>query len=331
MLRWIKGLLGAEEARSAAPSSPPEPGDRAVRGTVSSLLVSFCNVGWGEGPFLALVDVRDGGVRWVKPEGKPGVLSTGVTGLCRYGDLVCAIFQGSNTGGDKPPPSFALLDPEDWRVLSWAALPARPHSVCTDGESLYFGITSRDSIYRAGYSVDGWTVEHFWTLPGSSGKKDQNHLNAVAFVGGRLCASAFGPRPARDWNQAEHGFILNVERGERLSPESVYHPHSLLEVSGVSWTCESKNNQLLSVEGQRLRIPSSSYLRGLAADDDYFYAGSSKRRVVSQSTGRLIPGAPEEMWGICQVYRVPRDGSSEPEVVVDFSGRRTEIYDILPL
>jgi hypothetical protein len=112
--------------------------------------------------------------------------------------------------------------------------------------------------------------------------------------------------------------------------EGVYHPHSFLVDRGEVWTCESKTNKLRSLKGKELFISSSSYLRGLAANEECFYVGSSKRRVISESTGKPVRGVGTERRGTCALYRLDRK-TGKLETLVDFSQERNEIYDILPL
>lgn len=140
--------------------------------------------------------------------------------------------------------------------------------------------------------------------------------------------SGFERRESDDWDSATLGFLYNVDKGEYLMRD-INHPHSLLRAAGTVWTCESRENRLISMKGDELDLP-SSYLRGLATDGRRFYVGSSKRRVVSKSTGKTNPGVAGGMRGDCCVYEM-RKGSWKPRVLIDFSDVRSEIYDLLLL
>lgn len=67
--------------------------------------------------------------------------------------------------------------------------------------------------------------------------------------------------------------------------------------------------------------------RELAVDGECLYVDSSKRRVVSKSTGRVSWEAPEYE-GTCCVYRVDRE-TGDVETLVDFSETRNEIFELL--
>jgi hypothetical protein len=229
--------------------------------------------------------------------------------------------------GGRSDSRFAILDPErEFEPVSFGELPSDPHSVTTDGENLYFAISSTDSIYRAHSGKKGWEVSRFWTLPGSTGDRDENHVNAVAFVGNNLCVSGFERKEDDDWRSAERGFIFDVT-ADRYLIQGISHPHSLLFADGEVLSCESKKNRVVSLDGEVAAFP-STYLRGLFVDSGYLYTASSKRRKFSKSGADET--ARREYEGVCCVYRVRKDGGAI-RTMVDFSGRRNEIYDILPL
>lgn len=292
-----------------------------------SFLVSFCNVRDYEKPVLALVTAHRGkkaAVRWIRMDGIPPL--GGATGLCRWRDLVCVVHQR----GLKIPPGFVIVDPRrGFRVVSRGRLPAGPHSVCVKGDDLYFVVSGRDSIYRARPQGEGWEVARHWTFPGSSGERDENHLNAVTLIDGRLCISGFGTKASEQWTSARRGFVYDVDAG-RFVWEGIHHPHSLLAGPDTIWVCESAENVLLSRDGVRVEVP-STYLRGLARVNGDSYVGSSRRRLVSDSTGARTGGAPDgDYAGNCCVYRIVGD-ERKLELVVDLSEERHEIYDILPV
>jgi hypothetical protein len=295
----------------------------------STLLVTFCNVRDRSKPVLATIDLRgeDPGVRWIEP--KVGEFVRGATGLCFWNDLVCVAHQGA----PGVPHGFVLLNPESGFKRVYEGTLPRPagvHSVCSRDDDLYFVASGKDSIYRATLdrSSGEWSCSLYWTFPDSSGEADENHLNAIECVGGELYVSGFGKKEGDQWPSATHGFVLNIDRDEYFMAD-VYHPHSLLGDSGQLWTCESARNRLLSNNGEVYELP-PGYIRGLAISGENAYVGSSKRRRVSESTGVVNRRNPKEFEGTCCVYKLGK-GSSKPELLVNFSDIRNEIYEIMLL
>ena len=308
-------------------------GDAELRGSNSrrrgdsTLLASFCNVRDESKPVIAAIDLTKASpeVRWIEIKGDAFV--RGATGLCFWNDLVCVAHQGA----PREPHGFVLLDPDsDFEQVHEGTLPqpAGVHSVCSRDGALYFVTTRRDSVYRATLdeSSGEWNCSPYWTFPRSSGEEDENHLNAIEAVGGHLYVSGFGHKKTDQWPSATQGFVYDIDREEYVM-KGIYHPHSLLKDSGVVWTCESARNRLVSDAGEEMGLP-SGYIRGLAVSEDSFYVGSSKRRKISESTGVVNRRAPGEYEGSCCIYRI-RKGSDEPEVLVDFSGVRNEIYEMV--
>lgn len=301
--------------------------DRIFTGEAGSFLVSFCNVRDEVAPLLALVTLVRGGnkVRWVEVSRKPR--PEGITGLCYHGDKICVTHQDGF--GPTKPAGTALLAPErSLESTPESFLPPDPHSVCSDGEALYFAVTSQDSIYKAVYEEGSreWKVGRYWTLPGSTGTRDRNHINGIGFFGGNLCVSGFEQTLTPRWELSTQGFVYDADASEYVM-RGINHPHSLLAEDRKVWTCESRTNRLLSSEGEVYEFP-STYLRGLSMDDRYIYAGSSKKRLFSKS--RDGHRAERRYEGSCALYRADRE-TLRTELVADFSEWCNEIYDILPL
>jgi hypothetical protein len=278
-------------------------------------------------PVIAAIDLTKSSpeVRWIEIKGDAFV--RGATGLCFWNDLVCVAHQGAPRG----PHGFVLLNPDsDFEQVHEGTLPhpAGVHSVCSREGALYFVTTRRDGVYRATLdeSSGEWNCSPYWTFPRSSGEEDENHLNAIDSVGGHLYVSGFGHKRNDQWPSATQGFVYDIDREEYVT-KGIYHPHSLLKDSGVIWTCESARNRLISDAGEEKGLP-SGYIRGLAISEDSFYVGSSKRRKISESTGVVNRRTPGEYEGNCCIYRIWND-SDEPEVLVDFSGVRNEIYEMV--
>lgn len=293
-----------------------------------TLLVSFCNVKDRNKPVLASMDFQAGDspeVRWLGLKGKN--VPRGTTGMCYWNDLVCVVHQQQGVG---LPPGFVLLDPkQDFREVASGSLPLRsdPHAVCAWEGELYFALSGRDSVYRAALDEQSgeWEVSPPWTFPVSSGEEDERHINVIDLVGGEICVSGFGRKEGEMWPTARGGFVYNVDRDEYVT-KGIYHPHSLLGDAGTLWICESPNRRVRSGDGEEYDFP-PGYIRGLVVEEEFLYVGSSKRRVVSKSTGRVSREAPEYE-GTCCVYRVDRE-TGDVETLVDFSETRNEIFELL--
>lgn len=323
----IQRLSSASWERQTSDRAP----DRVARGTTSIFLVSFCNIKDREKPCLAVV-TADGDIRWL--ESSAGLAPAGATGLAFWRGLVCVCVQGGTNRS-----RFVLLNRKrDFArargpVGEGAPLPAGPHSVDSDGEDLYFAMTGVSSIYRASYdeSERRWKTSQAWTMPGAAGNRDENHLNALTFVGGDPYVSAFHHRQVDDWSTADEGVIYDVKRG-RYVIKNLKQPHSLLARDRTLWTCDSRGNRLLSDQGDEIAFP-STYLRGLFFDDSYVYAASSKLRKFSMSQG-ATPRQRRTYEGTCAIYRaavLAEGGWGKLEMLADFSEQRDEIYDLLPL
>lgn len=291
----------------------------------TTMLVSFCNVRDRSKPLVAAVDLNaeTSEVRWI--EVKRRAVPLGATGMCFWNGLVCVAHQQE---GPRRPPGFVLLDPDSgFEQVGAGTLPMRsnPHSVCFRDGDLYFVLTGMDAVYRASFDErsNEWESEPYWTFPGSSG--NENHLNSIDLVDGELCISGFGRMEGDLWAHAKGGFIYNVDREEYVTRD-IYHPHSLLEDSGEVWLVESPRRSVRSDRGEEYGFP-PGYIRGLAVGDGSVYAGSSRFRAVSESTGRRNE---LEYKGVCCVYRVDRE-SVEKEVLVDLSEERNEIFELLLL
>ena len=294
----------------------------------SSLVVSFCNVKDRGKLVVATVDLREKAsrVRWL--EIKKDAFLRGATGLCYWQDMICVAHQG----GPKTPPGFVILNPDqNYEKVHEGTLPPAcgVHSVCAgSGGELYFVASRMDSVYRAAFDVRSreWIVDLYWIFPGSSGDEDEKHLNAIEIINDDLCVSGFGNKEADVWLSAKNGFVYNIERAEYLVKD-IYHPHSLLQDAGATWISESSRSRVLSSAGDEIAFP-LGYIRGLTMDYEHLYAGASKRRRVSESTGIVNPQVHGDFEGVCCVYRVDRT-FGKSEILVDFSGVRNEIFELL--
>ena len=126
------------------------------------------------------------------------------------------------------------------------------------------------------------------------------------------------------WASAKRGFVYDIDRAEYIMHD-INHPHSQLEDSLTVWTCETRGSRILSSNGDEYRIPSDRKwrVRGLTINEDYFYVGVSKSRLGSSSKGTL-----KGYEGTCRIYRLAK-GSEEPELLIDLSEVRNEIYELM--
>lgn len=294
----------------------------------STLLVSFCNTGEA-GHSVASVDLE---ARRPKPawiEIRAGARLRGGRGLCFWRDLVCVAHQPGPRAGIAP--GFVLLDPAAGMAeVGRGDLPATPHSVCERDDHLYFTVSDEDSVYRASPAggPEVWGVSRHWTLPGSSGTADENHVNAIELVDGSLCVSATGrkERGSKLWASAKRGFVYDIEAETHLMRD-LRQPHSLLEDDGRAWTCETRRSRVVSTLGDEYRLPGCENwrVRGLAINEDHLYVGISKNRLGSKSAGTL-----RGYEGTCRVFRFAR-GRPEPQLLFDFSATHDEIYELMLL
>lgn len=291
----------------------------------SLLLVSFCNTEGYEPP-VAVIDLQahELSARFLKIRRRMLRLP-GARGLCLLDGLVCVGHEGRQLAG----PGFVLLDPaRDFKKVGGGKLPSLPHSACSRDGDLFFTLSREDSVYRAsrGERSGRWEATRIWTFPGSGGDRDENHVNAVELVEGRLCISAAGKRErgSKLWASAKRGFVWDIERGQPVMHD-LKHPHSLLEVGGEPWTCETRSARIVSSLGDQHEFPggAETLARGLAVNDRYFYVGVSKLRIGSKTLGTF-----ERYQGSCLIYRVDRR-TREHEVLVDLSEQRNEIYELL--
>lgn len=296
----------------------------------SVLLVSFCNVKDAEKPAIAIVNLESDGpeFRWVEFDN--GVSLRGATGLCYWNDLVCVAVQGGARlqGKSRVPLSFILLEPASgFKQVGEGVLPLDPppdtHSVCFRDGQLYFALSGRDSIYKAWFEDRSrkWETSLYWTFPGSSGIADENHVNGIECIEGSLCVSGLGKKEAGLWASTKKGFVYDIERSKYII-DGLHHPHSLLEAYGTLWTCESTKRKLVSRDGWEYELP-AGYVRGLAASEETFYVGASKRRIGSKSSGDL-----KNYEGVCCIYKISR-ASGELQMLIDFSEFRNEIYEMM--
>lgn len=298
------------------------------------ILISFCNVTTGA-PSLALFDIAGGGVHVLRvPAELAAQDPRGIAVSDRY--VFVATGRPKSTGrasrGSAGPSGLFVLDRNDLSLIS--------SHVCknvVDAHSLYAGdgelvvtSTGTDELVRMplrGPDVIGEEV--LWRPDPAGPRADVHHLNALCSWHGKLVVSGFGRKVGQLWNSAADGFIADVASGERLAT-GIGHPHSLIELDDTLAYCESATATIRLLGNVNVReVP--GYARGLCRVGDRLFAGTSKGRRTSKSTGALTnrgdPGTPA---GHCSLVQL-RLGSLEIERVVDLDLLSWEIYDLQPI
>lgn len=178
-------------------------------------------------------------------------------------------------------------------------LPSRlTHSIAFDGPSLVVVDTGRGRLWRrtAGHWQVVWADGYGW---------DEQHLNSVLVTADRTLVSGFGPGWAK-------GFVHDVTADERVV-EDLVEPHSLVEIDGEVWFCESGRSRLRNLEGRTVEVP-GGYPRGLAGLGGGAVAvGTSKQR---------------NSYGRCGLHRV--DLVTEKVIqLADLHYFGPEVYDVV--
>lgn len=191
--------------------------------------------------------------------------------------------------------------------------------------------TGTDAVVRLGLRGPEVVSEEVYWRPSHEGlSSDVHHLNAIHGWGSSLLVSGFGLKAGPQWSSARDGFIVNLSTGERVVT-GLCHPHSLAEVDGALAFCESSSMTLRFLGSER-RQPLPGYARGLCRVGSQLFAGSSKGRRVSKSTGALTTrhDAGGDLEGHCSITIFAAD-TLAVEHVVDLDAYGSELYDLLPV
>lgn len=269
--------------------------------------------------FLLRVNIESAEVHTVPLPHELVMDAWGMTGIAaRPGGYVCVL-----------PPAFVLYLSEDLQAqsLHQLTLMRDGHSIVHHGGNCYVASTGNDTIIE--FSPDtGESI--FWQA--TDGNADTIHVNSLLWDDAGCWVTAFGPKNGPLWRSAEQGYLLNILTGERLM-EGVYHPHSLIKADDTYYLCESSRMRIRSTAGHDVSVP-RGYLRGLAIENGWMLAGSTKGRRRSKSASGVIdnsadPGISAGECGI-SVYRMRGpDVPPEPERFIDLSEYADEIYDII--
>ncbi len=158
------------------------------------------------------------------------------------------------------------------------------HDVFVDGEILYAVSTGTNEVLA--YDLGGRLLERI-AYPG---KEDAHHLNCLGRIQGGLVISAFGRfQENRGWAgglSEGRGLVIGLRDTQAAHPlfDGLDQPHTPCEHAGWSYVCDSRNNCLIRISGDRreiLEFP-SGYVRGLGFAQDTLYVGLSASR--NQST-----------------------------------------------
>lgn len=281
------------------------------------LAVSFCNAPHAAGRVLALFDTAT--AELVRPDlGRPDL--TSACGLAADSDwLYCA-----STG---PNASYvSLLDARDYRLQRIVELPGvrDVHSIAVDGSALIVVSTGTDSVLR----IDMETLRYESVWRAGAADNDTHHLNAVAWLGGHLLCSGFGPKRADRWSSATDGYIYDITAGSYVAT-GLYHPHSLASFGETLYVCESSHSRVRTIEAPVAAVP--GYVRGLAfAQNGACAIGSSVgRHDASLEHVVLNPADSGEPIGRCAIHMSESIAACERAQTFDLSGYANEIYDIL--
>jgi len=209
------------------------------------------------------------------------------------------------------------------------------HSICLHQGAIFAVSTGTDELVRVTFGVTGATVETVWSPTNSHG--DQHHLNSLISYRGELLCSAFGQRTENGWIGARDGYVYNVSAGEYLV-RGLYHPHSLAELDGRLYLCESASSVIRPIvfsETNRAELGPAfdrldGYVRGLALSSGIGLVGTSVGRYAGQ-IGHVVSSGDNERgmrMGRCAVQFVDPRSETVGQSLIEFSPVSDEIYDI---
>lgn len=262
----------------------------------------------------------------------------GVTGLATSPTRVFAIVQIASDrldAGTVPPSALLIFDRRDFALRQrYVFAHGRDiHSISLAGDVLYAVSTGTDEVLSLQLRGDEVVSETVVWSPESAEfsadihhvKADGHHLNSVCLVGGDLVVGGFGPKPGELWSSASDGFVFNIGQGTTLR-HGLKHPHSLVAVGDALAVCESRE-MAVHLPHRVTPVLVDGYTRGLCRLDDAYYAGISRRRSVSKSTGQTLTSSEET--GGAGIIRISDDGTVEQ--VAELRGFADELYDLLPI
>ena len=206
--------------------------------------------------------------------------SNGITGMARDGSLVYVVLQS--------PPAVLALDKADlslrWRHDFAFALDV--HSILVRDNLLYAVSAGTDEILELVVEGDGIRSERvLWRADSQGPRADIHHLKSICETAASLANSGIGKKDGAGWSTAVDGFIHDIGSGRSLAT-GLRNPHSLVDLDGTIAYCESRSRSV-RVLGDERAASLPGYTRGLCVAGEHLYAGTSARRRISKSTGRI--------------------------------------------
>lgn len=298
------------------------------KGVGCQLLVSFCNVPYGQFQ-LGVYDFDLDDLAWVdltafdERFGNPG---KGIDCIYRAEDSYWILPQVEFGGVS----SLCELD-FDLKVRQTHLLKetADAHHLIPHKNGFLITDTQRNRVLFAHIEGEQLLEKEYWR--GHPSDEDALHINGIARYEGDIYVSNFGPKPEGGWSSAQEGSILNVDKNEALW-SGLKHPHSPTSALGALWWLESKTGVLFKHADGKTEpfLQLEGYVRGLAFDDKNAYIGVSARRRISRSTGAVIPTDDATSASAnCGVYRVNLADKTFEYRPLTLWG--SEIYDVEPL
>lgn len=297
------------------------------------VLISFCNIAEVPGfPNLGILDTNTHEFHIIKlPEEVP---ATGITGMAVSSKYILMGLQYSQGGLNAPqsPPGLLVFDKNNLKLVQWyqMQLVADIHSMVLlkDEKTLLIVSTGTDEIIEIILDDSQIKSEKVFLHLGSGERKDNHHINSIVEWQNELFVSGFGPKAAGgDWSTAQNGFIMNIYTGEKIM-EGLEHPHSLTVINGKLAFCESRKKTVRFVNHLHSGLL-PGYTRGLCMIENSIYAGTSKHRKKSKSTGIKNKTADPQNLG-CTLNILSKE-NLEIEKTIDLNDYAFEIYDLLPV
>lgn len=297
------------------------------------ILISFCNTSEVPGfPNLGLLNVASGELNILKlPKEIP---ATGITGLTISSQYIFLGLQHSDGGinASQSPPGLLVFDRDNFKLLSWYRLQLVKdvHSMLLmrDEKTLLIVSTGTDDIIELVLNGSNVISEKVFLHLGNGERHDNLHVNSICEWQNEIYVSGFGPKEeGGDWSSARNGFVMNLVKGD-IIVEGLEHPHSLTVIDGKLTFCESRK-KALRIVGREYTNTFPGYTRGLCADRNKMYVGTSKHRKKSKSTGKKVNTGDQQSLG-CTLSIVSKNDLSI-EKTIDLNNYAFEIYDLLPV
>jgi hypothetical protein len=188
--------------------------------------------------------------------------------------------------------------------------------------------TGTDELIELELDDTNITSEKTIWRPEAGGElKDHHHLNSICYWNGDLLVSGFGKKEiANDWNSARNGFIYNISKNIFLK-NGLLHPHSLAVIENQLAYCESKAKRVCFLD-KADTIDLGGYSRGLCFTEGKLFVGTSTKRKISKSTGKVNKHTEDEFVG-CSIQVVSHDTGLKD--IIDLNNYAHEIYELLPV